>query len=130
MEQYMMHQKAICFKDQKTAEKIMETDDVAEIKHLGRLVAHYDDHRWNGMRQIIVFEGLCEKFRQNEGLNEQLCATGDAVLAECAVSDRIWGIGLSMTDPDRYDVKKWNGMNLLGYSQMLVRKRLIAETGC
>ena len=28
--------------------------------------------------------------------------TGDAVLAECAVRDQIWGIGLSMGDPNRF----------------------------
>ena len=39
IEQYMMHQKALCFKDREIAEKIMATDDVAEIKRLGRLVS-------------------------------------------------------------------------------------------
>ena len=64
MEQYMMHQKALCFSDKEIADAIMETDDVAEIKKLGRLVSNYNDHVWNGKRQIIVFEGLFEKFSQ------------------------------------------------------------------
>jgi ribA/ribD-fused uncharacterized protein len=55
---------------------------------------------------------------------KQLLSTGDSILAECAVKDRIWGIGLSMTDPDRYNQEKWNGKNLLGYSLMLVREKL------
>ena len=50
--------------------------------------------------------------------------TGDALLAECAVKDRIWGIGLSMTDPDRFDRTKWNGTNLLGYALMMVRDKI------
>ena len=79
---------------------------------------------WNGVRQIIVFEGLVAKFSQNEDLKEQLKVTGNAVLAECAVKDRIWGIGLSMNDPDRVDRAKWNGQNLLGYALMLVRERV------
>ena len=124
MEQYMMHHKALCFSDKEIADAIMETDDVAEIKKLGRLVSNYNDHVWNGKRQIIVFEGLFEKFSQNEKLKEQLLSTGDSILAECAVKDRIWGIGLSMTDPDRYNQEKWNGKNLLGYSLMLVREKL------
>ena len=39
MEQYMMHQKAICFHDDGVAKKILETDDVSEIKQLGRMVS-------------------------------------------------------------------------------------------
>lgn len=121
MEQFMMCQKAKCFRDEVIAKQILDINDVAEIKSLGRKVSGYDDHIWNGMRQIIVYEGLLAKFSQNKGLKENLQNTGDAVLAECAVKDCIWGIGLSMNDPRRLDQKQWKGQNLLGYSLMLVR---------
>ena len=124
MEQYMMYKKAECFKDKDTAEKILATDDVAKIKALGRLVANYNESYWNGVRQIIVFEGLLAKFSQNEDLKERLKSTGNDILAECAVRDRIWGIGLSMKDPDRFETDKWNGQNLLGYALMMVREKL------
>ena len=124
MEQYMMYQKAVCFKDAEIASQILETDDVAEIKQLGRAVHNYVDHVWNGIRQIVVYEGLMAKFSQNQELRAKLLDTGDAILAECAVRDRIWGIGLSMTDPDRFDRSKWKGQNLLGYALMMVRDRL------
>ena len=117
----MMCQKAKCFRDEVIAKQILETNDVAKIKDLGRRVADYDDHIWSGMRQIVVYEGLLAKFSQNKGLKENLQNTGDAVLAECAVKDCIWGIGLSMNDPRRLDQKQWKGQNLLGYSLMLVR---------
>lgn len=124
MEQYMMYKKAECFGDKDTADKILATGDVAKIKNLGRLVANYNESRWNGVRQIIVFEGLIEKFSQNENLKKLLKATGNSILAECAVRDRIWGIGLSMQDPDRLQIDKWKGQNLLGYALMTVRERL------
>ena len=91
MEQFMMYQKACHFHDEEIANDILHTDDVAEIKKLGRKV-HND--------------------------------TGDAVLAECAVRDQIWGIGLSMGDPNRFERSKWKGNNLLGYALMLVREQL------
>ena len=69
MEQYMMYQKAICFKDNKIAEDILKTDNVSEIKTLGRKVSNYDDHMWNGVRQIIIYNGLLQKFVQNNELN-------------------------------------------------------------
>ena len=124
MEQYMMYRKAVCFGDEKVAAQILTTEDVAEIKALGRLVAGYDESLWNGVRQIVVYEGLLAKFSQNPDLRKQLKETGSAVLAECAVKDWIWGIGLSMHDPDRLDLGKWQGQNLLGYTLMMVRDRL------
>lgn len=124
MEQYMMYCKAICFQDESAAAKILATDDVAEIKLLGRHVSNYDENHWNGIRQIVVYEGLLAKFSQNEDLKGKLKSTGNAVLAECAVKDRIWGIGLSMKNPDRFDRTKWNGQNLLGYTLMMLRERL------
>lgn len=124
MEQYMMYHKAICFHDTEAADKILDTYDVGRIKELGRLVKGYNDNCWNGVRQIVVYEGLLAKFSQNPELKELLKNTGDAILAECAVKDRIWGIGLSMRDPDRFERSKWKGQNLLGYALMMVRDKL------
>lgn len=39
MEQYMMYQKARCFRDEKVAAEILKTDDVGRIKELGRQVS-------------------------------------------------------------------------------------------
>ena len=126
MEQFMMYRKAVAFGDRDRAAQILDTEDVGRIKELGRLVSGYDDNYWNGIRQIVVYEGLYAKFSQNEELKRLLRATGKAVLADCAVKDRIWGIGLSMSDPDRLDRRKWKGQNLLGYALMMVREKLRA----
>lgn len=124
MEQYMMYKKAVCFGDGNVAVQILRTEESAQIKALGRLVAGYDDNYWSGIRQIVVYQGLLEKFKQNTKLKEKLLSTGSSVLAECAVKDRVWGIGLSMKDPDRLEKAKWKGQNLLGYTLMMVRDSL------
>ena len=116
MEQYMMYEKAILFHDQETAEKILQTDNVAEIKALGRTVQNFDDTVWGQSREEIVYKGVFEKFRQNPELRKE------EVIAECAVKDKIWGIGLSMKDEDRFCVDRWKGQNLLGKILMDVRK--------
>lgn len=103
------------------AEKILATTDVAVIKALGRQVKGYNDSYWNGVRQLLVYEGLKEKFVQNKDLKKLLLDTEDSILAECAVNDRIWGIGLSMKDSNRLESEKWRGQNLLGYALMMVR---------
>lgn len=128
MEQFMMYRKAVCFHDDKIASQILATDDVAQIKALGRLVSGYNENRWNGVRQIVVYEGLCAKFAQNSELATKLKATGEALLAECAVKDTIWGIGLSIKDSARFEPMQWKGQNLLGYALMMVRDKLIAES--
>ena len=124
MEQYMMYKKALCFKDMEIANKILATEDVSKIKTLGRLVTNYNENFWNGVRQIIIYNGLLAKFSQNEDLKEKLKATGNAIIAECAVRDKIWGIGLSMKDSKRLDMDQWKGQNLLGYALMMVRESL------
>lgn len=124
MEQYMMYQKAITFHDYEVAKDIMGTDDVAEIKALGRKVKNYSDVIWNGLRQIVIFQGLFAKFQQNVTLKQRLLETGDSIIAECAVRDTIWGIGLSMKDTKRFDINEWQGTNLLGFALMAVRKEL------
>ena len=124
MEQYMMYKKAIVFNDNKIANEILETTDVSKIKALGRKVSNYDDTYWNGVRQIIIYKGLLEKFSQNKDLKKRLLNTGNDILAECAVQDKIWGIGLSMKDVNRWDMEKWRGENLLGFALMMVREEL------
>lgn len=73
---------------------------------------------------MIVYEGLVAKFSQSEDLKKRLLETGNDILAEGAVKDRIWAIGLSMNDSDRHDMSKWKVQNLLGYVLMMVRAKL------
>ena len=128
MEQYMMYQKAMLFGDHEAARRIFETSDVARIKAFGRAVRNYNDTVWAGLRQLIVYKGLLAKFSQNESLKSALLSTGNQVMAECAVKDTIWGIGLSMRDERRFDMAQWCGQNLLGFSLMVVRNSLsVAE---
>ena len=79
---------------------------------------------WGVKYLIIVYEGLLAKFSQNSNLKKKLKDTGNAILAECTVRDRIWGIGFSMHDPKRMNPKQWNGQNLLGYALMMVRNKI------
>ena len=127
MEQYMMYQKAVLFGDNVIADKILQTDNAGKIKAFGREVQGYNDTIWNGTRQIIVYNGLLEKFRQNKEIRDLLLETGEHILAECVVRDKIWGIGISMKDENRFDINKWKGQNLLGFALMEARKKLQIE---
>lgn len=123
-EQYIMHTKAVFFDDDTSAREILNTTDPSEMQELGRHVSNYDEDTWKGMRQLVAFRGLKAKFSQNPLLRERLISTGDAILAECARSDRTWGIGLGMVDPKRFAVSEWPGRNLLGFTLMMVRDEM------
>ena len=115
---------AVSYTHLEAVEKILQTDNVAEIKALGRAVQHFDDKVWIKVREEIVYRGVREKFRQNPELAEKLKKTGEEIIAECAVKDRIWGIGLSMKDENRHCIDRWRGQNLLGKILMRVREEI------
>ena len=93
-------------------------------KPRSRAVQRFDDKIWIKVREEIVYRGVREKFRQNPELAENLEKTGEEIIAECAVKDRIWGIGLSMKDENRHCIDRWRGQNLLGKILMRVREEI------
>lgn len=127
VEQFLMYKKAVTFGDNDIAIQILETDDPDEIKKLGRSVKDYIDSLWAGMRQMILYKGLLAKFQQNEKLKKKLVNTGNALLAECSKSDKIYGIGISLYDEQRYYPARWQGLNILGFTLMNVRQELSIE---
>lgn len=124
MEQYMMYSKAMLFKDTEIAARIITTRNVREIKALGRQVRNFSEGTWISERENIILKGLYAKFTQNKDLGLKLINTGNEILAECAVKDKIWGIGLSMKDERRFNVDQWRGMNLLGKCLMIIRSNI------
>jgi hypothetical protein len=72
----------------------------------------------------IVFKGNYAKFSQNDDLGDELLITGNKILVEASPYDTIWGIGMAEGEPGINDPANWKGLNLLGWSIMLVRKEL------
>ena len=72
----------------------------------------------------VVKRGIKAKFFQNKDIMRNLICTRDALIAECAPNDNKWGIGIAVDDPNRFDVDKWTGQNLLGRILMEVREEL------
>jgi len=124
VEQYMMHEKALLMGDTETALQIMETDNPARCKRLGRKVRNFDQERWLKCACNIVTNGLYLKFSQNEELKEILLRTDDKILVEASLYDTLWGIGMIESDPNVLNSTQWKGKNWLGKCLMDVRKRL------
>jgi len=120
----MMLRKALLFKDEIMAQKIMAAAHPSDHKRLGQQVRGFETNVWDAHKVGIVTEGNMAKFSQNAGLRKKLLATGDAILAEANPKDIIWGVGLSENDPKIDDVNAWRGENLLGYILMDIRSKL------
>ncbi len=128
VEQYMMYQKVMMFRQYELANKIMETDDPSECKKIGGThFPEFNSELWDKTCKTIVKRGVKAKFLQNRELLEILLDTGNKVLAECSPFDKKWGIGIDIHDPDRFDTSKWKGSNLLGRVLMEVREELRSE---
>lgn len=123
-EQFMMYEKAKLFGDDEMMAVILKEHSPAKIKGLGRKIKNFNEELWKENRYNIVYVGNLAKFSQNQELKDMLLATGDAILAECAIKDKIWGIGISMTSSKRFDPEQWKGDNLLGKALMEVREAL------
>lgn len=116
-EQALMWFKARRFEDIETAEKILKTDNQAEIKKLGRQVKNYNEEIWSSIRFDVMRNILYYKFSQNPILRDKLISTGDADIYEASPYDKIWGIGST-------DVNDIKGKNLLGKALMEIRATL------
>ena len=125
-EQYMMHGKALLFSDADMATQILAAAHPRQHKALGRKVRNFDDATWKRDREAIVLAGNRAKFTQNPTLLDQLLATRGTTLVEASPYDRIWGIGLSATDPRAQDPAQWRGQNLLGRILTQLRDELAA----
>ena len=125
-EQWMMASKAQLFEgNEEILQQIMMETNPALIKALGRKVKNFDEHIWNSVRYDIVVRGNYAKFSQNPQIKKLLLDTREAILVEASPMDRIWGVGLSSTNPDIKDPNKWRGRNLLGKALMEVRQDLL-----
>ena len=123
-EQYMMHGKAVLFRDAEMAAEILAADHPRKHKALGRKVQGFDNGVWHRERERIVRAGNHAKFTQNPALLELLLATRGTTLVEASPYDKIWGIGLAASDPRAQDPKQWKGQNLLGKILTALRDEL------
>ena len=127
-EQFMMYHKVLMFHKYELADRIIQTNDPAKCKKIaGQKFPEFDSDLWEKTCQTIVKRGVKAKFSQNKDLMTILLSTNNALLAECSAYDKKWGIGIDINDPDRYDVGKWKGRNLLGRILMEVRDELRQE---
>ena len=126
-EQAIMHSKAILFKDIKTANEILNTNNPHRQKYLGRQIKPFDESIWTDWINNNILSLLYSKFNQNENLKHILLKTEDKLLFEASPYDNLWGTGVSpevSVKSKIEDIKYWKGKNILGKVLMDVREIL------
>ena len=123
-EHFMMAEKARLFDDNDALDRILSSQNPGSAKAAGREVRGFDEGEWIDRRGDIVVAGNLAKFQQNPSLLDYLLKTGERILVEASPVDKIWGIGLTADDPAAENPNLWNGLNLLGFALMKVRKQL------
>ncbi len=121
-EHYMMAEKALLFGDHATKAQVLKAPNPGAAKALGRKVRGFDDAVWQQHRFSIVVRANEAKFTQNRQLDQFLQQTGNRILVEASPADRIWGIGLAQDDEKINNPNQWQGLNLLGFALMQVRR--------
>ncbi len=127
-EHFMMAEKARLFDDQEMCAKILAASHPGEAKKFGREVRGFDGKIWNQHRFDIVVRGNLAKFSQDDALKTFLLNTNQRILVEASPLDKIWGIGLAEDARNVSNPETWQGLNLLGFALMAVRKQLEMET--
>ena len=116
MEQYMMHAKALLFKDIEIAEEIMRKKNPGEIKRLGREVKNFNAKIWERYKYKIVLKGNICKFLYNVDLFNYMESSDVQIFAEASPYYDIWGIKLSVDKAYDRTPQHWKGRNLLGFA--------------
>lgn len=123
-EHFMMAGKARLFADADAERAVLAADHPSQAKNAGRLVQGFDDVVWAAHREQVVVAANVAKFGQHPELGRYLLGTGSRVLVEASPRDRIWGIGLTASDPRAGSPATWQGLNLLGFALMAARELL------
>lgn len=122
VEHYFMYQKAKLFDPQGDAIQKMGNDlTPSQMKKLGRQVKNFREEEWAWASKGYMYEALYAKFTQNAPLKEKLLQTEYSILAEASPFDRIWGIGMGVSNANVRDPAMWKGQNWLGLLLMAVR---------
>jgi ribA/ribD-fused uncharacterized protein len=120
-EHWMMIMKALLFSDINSYKKLIDPKtDAKNAKAIGRAVKNFDGNEWDKWKLLFVTIGNIYKFSGE--LYNVLQSTNDSILVEASPVDRIWGIGISVTDAE--NGVKWNGQNLLGKALVIAREYL------
>eukprot|EP00548_Thalassiothrix_antarctica_P001529 CAMPEP_0194130500 /NCGR_PEP_ID=MMETSP0152-20130528/1530_1 /TAXON_ID=1049557 /ORGANISM="Thalassiothrix antarctica, Strain L6-D1" /LENGTH=640 /DNA_ID=CAMNT_0038825047 /DNA_START=119 /DNA_END=2041 /DNA_ORIENTATION=- len=122
-EKAIMACKAALFGDWLSFDRILQSGSAKEVKALGRRVTPFSQASWDAYQCSIVREVTIAKLVWPTFRSTLRCS-GDTVIAECTVGDRVWGTALDFNDSNASYPYHWKGMNVLGWAIMEARDEM------
>ena len=125
-EQMYQHMKAINYKDNETAARILASKTPLEAFKLGKTVKGMTANDWytEGKAKKTMYDCVWAKFHQSDFLKDFLVSTGSTQIAEGNPRDGLWGVALRVTDKNIYNHQQWKGKNWMGDILEAVRDTL------
>ena len=127
-EQFIQNAKAVFFKDNTTAQKILDAKTLIECKQLSQEIGNYENQKWKEVAKDICYQGIHAKFQQNPNLRNILLCTGNLTLVESSY-DSFWGTCIPLYRDDCLNSVAWTSVSLLGEFLMSIRRELNAKEG-
>ena len=119
-EQLIQHKKAIYFDDKIAQNRILNSSDWLDCKEIAKDIKDFDKDKWNGDAEEICYEGIRQKFEQNDTLKNYLLDTGNKTPVEGSY-DNVWGTGQPLSSKDCLNPTKWPSVGILGRILMRIR---------
>ena len=119
-EQWIQYQKALAFGDSYTANLILQSDSALDCKRLSYKIKGVDIEKWRNEGYDLCFDGVQEKFVQNQPLLALLKTTSPKILAE-ATLDCLWGTGIALRDTSTLNTDKWSSTGWLSKMLLTIR---------
>ena len=120
---YLCYKKASLFDSNDVAKEISKSDPKLMRNRASRL-ANLNAKTWEVKFGEILTTALHAKFSQDDDLKAELLSTGDTAIGEACSHDLLFGIGLSLHNPNAMDISRWRGFNLHGMKLMEIHNTL------
>ena len=124
-EQLIQANKAKLFGDKETYNEILCCTTSLECKNLSKQIRNVDEKKWEQEALNACLPGIRAKFYQNTNVMDTLLSkTGIKRIVECA-SDRLWGTGVPLDDPECLNPMKWISQGILGQILECIRDEVL-----
>ena len=125
-EQYIQWKKAAYFKDYPTMTRILNCEDAMDSKETARDINNFDRKSWNEVAEELCYEGVRQKFLQNQHLLDELLQTANKTLVESSYDD-VWGTGIPLSNRNCLVKEQWKSFGILGRILMNIRESVNSE---
>ena len=122
-EHWIQYVKSKLFGDITTTELILNSESALEAKKLGYKIQGYEPKTWHEKGYELCLPGIKAKFQQNPNLLCMLKTTTPKLLVE-STSDKTWGTGVPLNQPEPLNREKWHNQGWLSSMLMDIRDNL------